>query len=195
MRLSTVAAASLAAVAVCALSTPAKAQFSGYYAPGNWTFSNVNANGSVNTSGAPSFIVLTGGNNNSGNAGTTSFTISSAGTGTVSFNWLYNTSDLNPSYDPFIFKVNGVQMTTTNGGGPNTQSGFYSTGIAAGQSLSFQIYTTDNKFGTANVKISNFSAPSISAPGVPEPGEYAVMGMAGLTLCGLIVRARRRKAA
>lgn len=30
---------------------------------------------------------------------------------------------------------------------------------------------------------------------VPEPGEYAVMGMAGLTLGGLMIRARRRKAA
>jgi hypothetical protein len=29
---------------------------------------------------------------------------------------------------------------------------------------------------------------------VPEPGEYAVMGMVSLTLCGLMVRARRRSA-
>jgi hypothetical protein len=29
---------------------------------------------------------------------------------------------------------------------------------------------------------------------VPEPGEYAVMGMVSLTLCGLIIRARRRSA-
>lgn len=27
----------------------------------------------------------------------------------------------------------------------------------------------------------------------PEPGEYAVMGMAGLTVCGLMLHARRRK--
>jgi hypothetical protein len=30
-------------------------------------------------------------------------------------------------------------------------------------------------------------------PAVPEPGEYAVMGLAGLTVCGLMVRARRRR--
>lgn len=43
----------------------------------------------------------------------------------------------------------------------------------------------------ANGSGGTFDATSIGA--VPEPGEYMVMGMAGMTVCGLIVRTRRRR--
>lgn len=43
--------------------------------------------------------------------------------------------------------------------------------------------------GGGNVKSITYST-AVSA--VPEPGEYAVMGMACLTVCGLILRARQR---
>ena len=45
--------------------------------------------------------------------------------------------------------------------------------------------------------LNSFNAKGFSgtmdAMAVPEPGEYAVMGMAGMTVCGLMVRARRRR--
>ena len=57
-------------------------------------------------------------------------------------------------------------------------------------------------FWTGNGYASSFSVGENSAVSkdiyarlelapVPEPGEYAVMGMAGLTVCGLMLRARR----
>lgn len=41
--------------------------------------------------------------------------------------------------------------------------------------------------------LREFSITVQAAAAVPEPGEYAVMGIAGLTVCGLMLRARRRR--
>jgi hypothetical protein len=58
--------------------------FAGIYAPGNWAFSVVNSNGTVNTAGAPANIIISSGNNNSGTPGTTNYTIPMCtGTATV----------------------------------------------------------------------------------------------------------------
>ncbi len=56
------AASSASAATVFGFQTP--------YAPINWTFTNSNADGFVNTGGAPASISLTGGNNGSGGSGT-----------------------------------------------------------------------------------------------------------------------------
>lgn len=57
---------------------------------------------------------------------------------------------------------------------------------------SFQI--TGGSGGTgASVSSITYTPAAINA--VPEPGEWATMGMAGAGLCGLMVRARRKKAA
>lgn len=53
------------------LSTPVKALqlqqgFAGNYAPANWTFTANGGDGSVDTSGAPASITLTGNDNGSG---------------------------------------------------------------------------------------------------------------------------------
>ncbi len=59
-------------------------------------------------------------------------------------------------------------------------------------------YIVDNPSYTSFGPLSSTTDGAIKVdvsyvPGVPEPGEYAVMGLAGLTLCGLMVRARRRR--
>ncbi|GAB4461137.1 MAG: hypothetical protein OHK0029_26000 [Armatimonadaceae bacterium] len=51
-----------------------------------------------------------------------------------------------------------------------------------------------NGSGGLNSFVANGSGGTFDAA-VPEPGEYAVMGMIGLTLCGLMIRARRRSSA
>jgi hypothetical protein len=56
-----------------------------------------------------------------------------------------------------------------------------------GQIRPFAGNGTDKITGIDNGNITNYIAP------VPEPGEYAVMGIFGAGLFGLIVRARRRK--
>ncbi len=206
MRISTFTIASLAFLTICLLSAPANAQFSGTYAPGNWTLTNVDADGFVDTSGAPSSLRLFGGDlgvfdtNGDVISGTTTYSIVSGGNGTVSFTWNYASVDT-PGFDGFDFLLNGASVVFADTDG---QNGVFSTGVSTGDSLAFRLFTLDNFFGRGSVTVSNFAAPAgpVSPPGpgpgtpaVPEPGEYAVMGMAGLTLCGLMVRARRRRAA
>jgi hypothetical protein len=58
----------------------------GCIAPANWTLTNTSANGSLDTSQAPCSMTLIGGNNGSGNPGTSDLKICS-GAGTFSFNW------------------------------------------------------------------------------------------------------------
>lgn len=70
-----------------------QADFSGYYDSANWTLTNTDADGFVDASGAPMSIQLFGGNDGSGNPGTTDFTIVAQASGIVSFDYLYSTAD------------------------------------------------------------------------------------------------------
>jgi choice-of-anchor C domain-containing protein len=64
---------------------------------------------------------------------------------------------------------------------------FYAAATGPSTTLSFLNTTTPaSAFGPA---IDN-----VSVSIVPEPEEYAVMGMVSLTICGLMLRARRRRA-
>ncbi|CCI07165.1 Genome sequencing data, contig C325 [Microcystis aeruginosa PCC 7941] len=132
------------------------------YAPINWTFTNSNADGFVNTGGAPASISLTGGNNDSVNSGTTDYTTTAAAAGTVTFDWNYSTVD-GPFWDPFGYLLNGSFTQVTNNGGGVFQNGTSTFNVLAGDSFGFRIFTRDNLFGRASVTISNFSAP------IPEP--------------------------
>jgi len=148
------AASSASAATVFGFQTP--------YAPINWTFTNSNADGSVNTGGAPASISLTGGNNGSGGSGTTDYTTTAAAAGTVTFDWNYSTAD-GSFWDPFGYLLNGSFTQVTNDGGGVVQNGTSTFNVLAGDSFGFRIFTRDNLFGWASVTISNFSAP------IPEP--------------------------
>ncbi|MCZ8225981.1 MAG: PEP-CTERM sorting domain-containing protein [Microcystis sp. LE19-84.1B] len=171
----TVTTVSLTLAAASGASAATVFGFQDAYDPINWTFANSNADGSVNTSGAPASISLTGGNNGSNSSGTTDYTTTAAAAGTVTFNWNYSTVDLlvdffcsnlpNSFCDPFIVLVNGVETIPLNPSGGTTQSGTSTFNVLAGDSFGFRIATADNLFGRGSVTISNFSAP---AP-VPEP--------------------------
>ena len=158
------AASSASAATVFGFQTP--------YAPINWTFTNSNADGSVNTGGAPASISLTGGNNFSNSSGTTNYTTTAAAAGTVTFNWNYSTADFIAFYDPFGYLLNGSFTQVTNDVGGVVQNGTSTFNVLAGDSFGFRVYTRDNTSGRASVTISNFSAPGPMAPpptSVPEP--------------------------
>ena len=169
----TVTTVSLTLAAASGASAATVFGFQGPYDPINWTFANSNADGSVNTSGAPASISLTGGDNGSEVPGTTDYTTTAAAAGTVTFNWNYSTADAlvdsfcsnlpNNFCDPFIVLVNGVQTIPLNPSGGTTQSGTSTFNVLAGDSFGFRIATADNFFGPGSVTISNFSAP------IPEP--------------------------
>jgi hypothetical protein len=149
--------------------TPAHAVgFSGSYNPGNFTLTNTNSNGSVNTSGAPNSIVLTGSDNNSLSTGNLDYFATAVAAGTFSFDWNYTTSDAT-FYDPFSVLINGVAMILTNNSTATTsQSSTYATTVSLGDTIGWQVSTIDNTSGAPNVTISNFSAPAASTA-VPEP--------------------------
>jgi hypothetical protein len=153
--------------------TPAHAVgFSGSYNPANFTLTNTNSNGSVNTSGAPNSIVLTGTQGLTGGNGTLNYTIAAAGAGTFGFNWSYTTID-STYWDPFSVLINGVATPLTSGTSSKTESGTYTTSVNLGDIIGLQIFSRDNAGGAPSVTISNFSAPDASTS-VPKP--FTIIG-------------------
>ena len=136
--------------------------FSGAYNVANWTFTNSNADGNVNTTGAPGSIVLTGGNNGSNLAGNTDYTITMPSNATISFDWSYNTGD-GAQFDIPRVIVNGTP-TNMNGystSGTLSQSGSMTLTVNAGDTFGFNMFTTDNTFGAATVAVSNLAITSL----------------------------------
>ena len=173
-------------LAVVALAQANLVGFTGPYDPSQWTLSNnpVSVGGSVDTSGAPSSVALTGGNSNV--AGYTTWTIAAPAPGTVSFNWSYEAHDIaGPYYDPAGWILNGGPTQVTANYGPNSQSGSTSFSVIAGDTFGFYVYTLDGGFGPGIITPSNFSAPD----SVPEPATLLLVG-GPLILAGL----RRRRA-
>jgi len=155
------------------------------YAPSNWTFTNSNTDGSVDTSQAPTSISLTGGDNGSNDSGNTDYTTTAAAAGEVMFDWDYSTFD-GPSYDPF-FVLNGSPIQLTDDSGSPFQSGTFMFDVLAGDIFGFRIGTTDNLFGSATVTISNFEAP---APAVPEASN--ILGLITISTLGVGTLLKRR---
>jgi hypothetical protein len=169
----TVTTVSLTLAAASGASAATVFGFQDAYDPINWTFTNSNADGFVDTTGAPASISLTGGDNGSGSSGTTDYTTTAAAAGTVTFDWNYSTADIDgPRWDPFGYLLNGSFTQVTNNVGGVVQNGTSTFNVLAGDSFGFRIFTDDNDGGRGSVTISNFSAPGPMAPpptSVPEP--------------------------
>ena len=173
------ATASLAAVAIPAAAKADLEDFSGPYAPANWTFTNTGtSNGNVNTSGAPASIILTGGNSGGG-SGTTNFTIAAVASGMLTFDWNYSSTD-SGSYDIGNFLLNGTPTFLANNNGG---SGTFSIAVNAGDIFGFQVFSQDNSFGPGVLTVANFSAP------VPEGSTLALFALGAV---GILIVMRRR---
>jgi hypothetical protein len=158
--------------------------FTDSYAPANFSLTNSNADGFVNTSGAPASISITGGDNGSSSFGSTKFFTTAAAAGLVSFDWNYSTQDAQ-SFDPFGFNLNGIFTQLTNSFGAQSQFGTASFNVALGDTFGFEVQTIDNIFGRATVTISNFNA---LAP-TPIPTPALLPGLIGMGVAAL----RQRK--
>lgn len=172
-------ALSFAAVGV----NSAQAAFISPYDVSNWTLTNTNADGYVDTSGAPNQITLTGGNKGilSG-LGKTDYTTTAVGSGQVSFSWDYSTQDWSSNFDPFQFVLNNTPTTIFNNG-LTSGSGTFTTTVAQGDVFGFEVATVDNIYGRGSVTVSNFNAP------VPEPSTIgSTLVTVGLVMGGLMKR-------
>jgi hypothetical protein len=157
-------------VLCCALT--ASAQFSGNYAPANWTtVLSAGSDGSVNTAAAPASITITGSddptNPLSATPVNTDYTIVATTSGTWRFSWAYHSNDVDlaPQYDPAGILINGVFTQLTDNGGNVDQSGtFTAPYVAAGTVIGFRISAIDNSWGNATLTISAFAAPGNVLP-------------------------------
>ncbi len=146
--------------------------FAGVYAPASWTLAANGGNGSVDTTGAPGSISLTGSNQrvgfDFGPSINTDYTTTAFASGPVSFNWVYSSIDT-PGYDGFGYLLNGAftLLAATDG-----SSGLGQFNVLAGDTFGFRAFTVDDTFGPGIATISNFSAPT------PVPGPLPIFGIA-----------------
>jgi hypothetical protein len=148
------------------------AQFQGDYAIANWSLSNINGNGSIDTTNEPNSITLTGTDDTSG-AGNTNYTNIIANTTQITFSWAYSTSD-GASYDyPNIIINNGTPTLFSGYGksGSTNQSGTMNVNVSAGDSFSINMYSSDGCCGSASVTISNFTIATTSVSSLTIFGE------------------------
>ena len=129
--------------------------FDGHHDPANWTLVTGLGNGSVDLSGAPASIILSGSNN--GFVANTDYTMLIDGDGDVMFDYEYSSVD-SPGLDSFGYLLNGsfTQLADSNAISAMMVS------VANGDTFGFRITTFDATQGPGVVMISNFSAPMAS---------------------------------
>jgi len=141
--------------------SPIVVGLAGPYSLSDWALTNINADGSVSdpTSNIP--FSLTGGNNGTGNDGTTDFTVLIAGTGSVAFTFSYETLDA-PGFDFAGYILDGAftQLADTA-----DETGTRTVSVSSGQHFGFRVATIDNQGEPGILTISAFDAPAAA----PEP--------------------------
>ncbi len=151
-----------------AVSGMAHAQFSGAYAPANWSTIHYNASnstataaGSVNTSGAPNSIVIAGPNSGTMMYANIRYTIPLSQASTVSFSYTINNTDVDgPGYDQFFWGVGNTRSDSVS----NSGSGTASISVAAGQNFVLGVSAIDDQQGPINATISNFVVTTVALP-------------------------------
>jgi hypothetical protein len=166
----------VAAAGLLAVAGAANAQFSGPYAPANWTLNPNAGNGTASNDGTTLVLTGTDGANTGGQ--NTDYTIAAIASGTWSFDWKYSSTDVG-TFDTGGYLLNGVytQLAANNSQG----GGSASIPVLAGDIIGYRVFSADGIFGEGVLSVTNFKAP------IPAPASLALLGMGGL------VAARRRR--
>ena len=158
------------------LPSQAKAfSFTGDFEPSKWTLTNINADGSVDTTEASSgTIILTGGDNGSNLPGTTDWTIPINSASEISFNWSYFTLDT-PGFDSAGFLLNGIYTPLAIQDGDFSTSAV-SINVITGDIFGFRAATSSNSDGAPVLRVYAYPPAGVA---VPEPSTIlgAVMGL------------------
>ncbi len=163
--------------------------FMGHYDPANWFFDKGSGNGSVNLSGVPNSISLTGSSNGS-NSPTDFFMGMPMEAGPVSFDWQYQSQDT-ATYDGFGYLLNGNFVALADS--PLSSTEMFT--LLAGDTFGFRVTTIDGTGAPGVVTISNFSAPDTAMPEEPAPGPLPLLGAAGAYGWSRRLRRRARQGA
>jgi hypothetical protein len=132
----------------------ANAQFSGDFAPANWTLTGTSAasDASVDTTNAPTSITFNGNDSDFGDCCDLQddYTVTVPSDGLISFTYDF----VNPDIEEFYYVINGTQSLIT----VDTETGTVSDiTVSSGDTFAFRIYTEDDCCGRGVATISNFS--------------------------------------
>lgn len=173
------------AAAVVSTAGVAQADFTGDYAPANWT--TITGSPDANVANDGMTAVLTG--SDAGALDVLEYQVTVAATGTFSFDWSYTNllGDLG-SYD-YAGILNGGNFTllaTNQDAFPGPSVGGSTTvDVTVGDSFSFVVVTLDGLLGAGELTINNFNATVI-----PEP---SALGLLAVGTIGGILAGRRRR--
>ncbi len=156
----------LAFSGVLLLSSQVKAQFSGAFAPTNWSMINTDASSSasVDVSGAPASIVFTGNDSDAGGCcglyDDYQISLPPACQDSVTLSFTYDF--IQPDIEEFHYVVDGVSTFVTD----MTETGTLTINIANASTFAFRIYTDDDCCGAGVLTISNlvYYTQDITAP-------------------------------
>ncbi|MDX1479985.1 MAG: hypothetical protein R3301_19895, partial [Saprospiraceae bacterium] len=161
--------------------------FTGDYDPSNWTFT-AGPGGSVDLSGVPDQIALTGGDGQGG--GSTTLCITIPEDGQISVDWSYTTNDAGGIWDQHGYSLNGMfELLGDNTG----DAGTLVLTVAAGDEFCFVANTLDGILGSATTVWENFQFATfvldatITGPASGsqlEPGVYVVEATATDAITG-----------
>lgn len=151
---------------------PARADFSGTYAPANWVLDTGAGDGSVNTTNAPASIALNGSDNFQRGV-VTKYSITVASATTISFSWQYSTTDSEYT-DPAGYEIDGTRVQLVVPGDGDVQQGTVTNlALSAGSTFAFYVDSTDGCCGRGILTISDFPLGSV------DPAEIAVYNGSG----------------
>jgi hypothetical protein len=166
----------MAVLTTSAAGCAAIADFSGQYAPEQWTF-DAGPGGTLVKHSADTLVFQDG---DLGFAGPTDIVVVAAATGIWSFDWSF-TAPNSTCFDSPYYLINekAVYLVCIDSG--HTAEGSVRVNVEAGDVIGYRITADDGIFGPGTMTITNFIAP------LPSPPLLAMLG------CAAFVNRRTRR--